>query len=115
MPAILTERKCEPCEGGVEPLATDAVRELMAALHADWKYDEARSLIFRHLEFPTFARTMGFANAIGWLSSVEGHHPQMTINYGSCDIQYRTTAIDGLSDNDFICAAKVDLLAKMEI
>ena len=111
MPVSLLERKCKPCEGGVKPLGRIAAQELLGALHADWKYDEANSRISRFFEFPSFARTIAFANAVAWVATTEGHHPEMTINYSTAMVIYRTTSIDGLSDNDFICAAKVDRLA----
>jgi 4a-hydroxytetrahydrobiopterin dehydratase len=110
MSESLADRTCKPCEGGVQPLAAEAATELLSALHADWTYDETAAEISRLFEFPSFARTIAFANAVAWIATVEGHHPEMTVNYGNCRVMYRTTAIDGLSDNDFICAAKVDLL-----
>jgi len=110
MSESLAERKCKPCEGGVQPLDAAAAKELLASLHASWSYRESASLISRLFEFPTFSRTIAFANAVAWIATVEGHHPEMTVNYGSCRVMYRTSAIDGLSDNDFICAAKVDRL-----
>lgn len=93
------------------PLGEEEAQELLGALHAGWSHDVQRSQISRLFEFPSFARTIAFANAVAWIATVEGHHPEMTVNYSSCLISYRTTAIDGLSDNDFICAAKVDRLA----
>lgn len=106
----LANRKCKPCEGGVEPLGEAAVRELLCALHSDWSFDAQHAQIARLFEFPSFARTIAFSNAVAWIATIEGHHPEMTVNYSTCLVAYRTTAIDGLSDNDFICAAKVDRL-----
>jgi 4a-hydroxytetrahydrobiopterin dehydratase len=111
MSGSLAEQKCKPCEGGVEPLGRDAAKELLKALHSDWSYDEAASQISRLFEFSSFARTIAFTNAVAWIATIEGHHPEMTVNYGTCLVSYRTTSIDGLSDNDFICAAKIDRLA----
>ena len=107
----LAERKCTPCEGGVEALNDAAAKKLLTSLHADWSFDSAKSQISRTFSFTSFARTIAFTNAVAWIATIEGHHPEMTVNYGSCRVTYRTTAIDGLSDNDFICAAKVDQLA----
>lgn len=107
----LLERKCKPCEGGVEPLTLDQAKELMAALHPDWMLAASGKSIRRDFEFSAFGRTIAFANAVAWVATTEGHHPEMTINYGSCRVCYTTTAINGLSDNDFICAAKIDRLA----
>lgn len=107
----LLERKCEPCEGGIDPLSADQAAALMAALHPDWRLSDSVKTISRAFAFPGFGKTMAFANAVAWIATVEGHHPKMTISYGSCHVSYTTTAINGLSDNDFICAAKIDRMA----
>jgi 4a-hydroxytetrahydrobiopterin dehydratase len=108
----LASKKCKPCEGGAQPLSMEQARELMRSLHDSWRLDEATATIERHFEFKAFSRTIAFANAVAWIATNEGHHPQLIINYGSCNVQYRTHAVDGLSDNDFICAAKIDRLAE---
>ena len=107
----LSERKCKPCEGGVEPLTLGQSKELMSALHEDWMLAESGKTISREFAFPGYGKTIAFANAVAWIATAEGHHPEMTIKYGSCYVHYTTTAINGLSDNDFICAAKIDRLA----
>ncbi len=111
MNAELLERKCKPCEGGVEPLNTEQAGELMSALHSDWQLSDAGECISREFQFAGFGRTIAFANAVAWIAITEGHHPEMTINYGTCLVRYATNAIGGLSDNDFICAAKIDRMA----
>ncbi len=107
----LHERRCKPCEGGVEPLSEAAVKELLAALDPAWMLAADGKSIKRSFSFPAFSWTMAFVNAVAWVATTEGHHPELTVNYGRCVVRYTTTAIDGLSDNDFICAAKVDRLA----
>jgi 4a-hydroxytetrahydrobiopterin dehydratase len=107
----LADRRCLPCEGGVEPLRPDQSAELLEALHADWSLSEEGLEIERTFEFPAYSRSLGFANAVAWIAIVEGHHPVLTLSYGSCSVSYTTHAISGLSDNDFICAAKIDRLA----
>ena len=107
----LASRKCKPCEGGVDPLTAAQAQELMPALQDGWHLGDDGKHIWRDFDFPAFGRTMAFVNAVAWVATVEGHHPEMTVRYGSCRVSYRTTAIDGLSDNDFICAAKIDRLA----
>lgn len=107
----LHERRCKPCEGGVEPLSTDQVSSLMAALHDGWRLSDDGKWIARLFKFPAYSRSLGFSNAVAWIATVEGHHPEIVLNYGSCEIRYSTHAIGGLSDNDFICAAKIDRLA----
>lgn len=87
-----------------------AVAQLLQALHPDWVLSSDRKWISRRLEFPGFARTMGFVNAVAFIAESEGHHPDLEVAYGHCVVQWSTHAVDGLTDNDFICAAKVDRL-----
>ena len=108
----LTDRHCKPCEGGVEPLQAEQARELMRALHPDWVLDENGLQISRTFKFPSYSYTLAFANAAAWIAVAEGHHPVLTISYGECQVSYTTNAIKGLSDNDFICAAKTDQVAR---
>jgi len=111
MAELLVDRRCHPCEGGVEPLSREQSEELMRALHDDWALSPDGLEISRSFEFPAYSRTLAFANAVAWIAVSEGHHPVLTIEYGRCAVSYTTHAIDGLSDNDFICAAKIDRLA----
>ena len=106
----LANRHCKPCEGGTEPLRSDQIDALLKALHDDWVLSDDGLEISRHFKFPAYSRTLGFTNAVAWIAITEGHHPDLTVSYGSCDVRYTTHAIGGLSDNDFICAAKVDRL-----
>lgn len=95
----------------MEPLRADQSSALLKALHSDWSISDDGLEISRTFEFPAYSRTLGFANAVAWIATAEGHHPVLIISYGSCAISYTTHAINGLSDNDFICAAKIDRLA----
>ena len=106
----LKERKCVPCEGGVRPLDAAQATGMMKLLHADWQLVEDGKAIRRALRFPDFWRTMSFVNALAHVANVEDHHPDLEIGYNYCRIRYSTHAIGGLSDNDFICAAKADAL-----
>ncbi|MGI9203646.1 MAG: 4a-hydroxytetrahydrobiopterin dehydratase [Woeseiaceae bacterium] len=108
----LADKKCKPCEGGVPPLSAEAATSLMDSLDAEWILETERGFIERTFEFPAYSRTIAFTNAIAWIATNEGHHPELTVKYGSCKVRYFTTAIAGLSDNDFICAAKIDRLAQ---
>lgn len=109
--AELAERRCKPCEGGVEPLSAESARELMGALHGEWRLSDDGRSIARVFRFPAYSWTIAFANAVAWIATTEGHHPRLVVEYGSCTVSFTTNAIDGLSDNDFICAAKVDRIA----
>ena len=106
----LAKQSCKPCEGGVEALSPEQTGKLMNALHEGWLLSADGLEISRLFEFPAYSRTLGFANAVAWIAIAEGHHPVLTISYGSCGVSYTTHAINGLSDNDFICAAKIDRL-----
>lgn len=106
----LTKRRCKPCEGGVPPLEPIVVRELMPALDDGWSLtDEAKSIV-RTFEFAGYHRTIAFVNAVVWVAESEGHHPDLEVHYGKVVVLYTTHAIGGLSENDFICAAKIDRL-----
>ena len=106
----LREKRCEPCEGGVPPLDEDAARQLLDALDSDWEIADDGKAIVRHFEFAGYHRTISFVNAVAWIAESEGHHPDLQVRYGKVEVLYTTHAIGGLSENDFICAAKIDRL-----
>ena len=106
----LSQRNCEPCEGGVPPLEPDAALQLLKALNDAWEISDDGKWIRRVFNFSGFNRTMGFVNAVAWIANTEGHHPDLEVSYRTCAVNYTTHAIDGLSENDFICAAKIDRL-----
>jgi len=106
----LTEQSCKPCEGGVSPLTRDEAEALMAQLHEDWSLTEDATEIRRDFHFKGFNRTMGFVNAVAWIANSENHHPDLEVGWGHCLVRFSTHAIGGLSQNDFICAAKTDAL-----
>jgi 4a-hydroxytetrahydrobiopterin dehydratase len=106
----LVDKKCKPCEGGVPPLEPGVVRQLLLALHKDWSVSADGKWLRRDFVFSGFNRTMGFVNAVAWIANTEGHHPDLEVHYGNCVVNYTTHAINGLSENDFICAAKIDRL-----
>ena len=106
----LATRQCKPCEGGVEPLTGEQAQELLGELHGDWTISSDGLQIARTFDFPAYSRSLGFANAVAWIAITQGHHPDIVLTYGQCKVSWTTHAIGGLSDNDFICAAKVDLL-----
>lgn len=105
----LKEQKCEPCEGGTKPLERDRIDTLLAQVPG-WKVDDAGKKIFRRFEFKGFYKTMAFINAMAWVANQEGHHPDFEGGYNFCLVNFTTHAIDGLSENDFICAAKLNAL-----
>jgi len=104
----LTTRKCQPCEGGIPPLKREEAENLLKRLEQSWQL--ADNKISRIFSFENYYQTMAFVNAVAWISHREDHHPDITVGYNRCDIVCMTHAIDGLSENDFICAAKIDKL-----
>lgn len=107
----LAEKRCKPCEGGVPPLTREQCLELLRALDPSWSLSDDGLSIARSFEFPAYERTLAFASAVAWIAITEDHHPVLTLEYGRCHVRYTTHAINGLSDNDFICAAKIDRIA----
>jgi 4a-hydroxytetrahydrobiopterin dehydratase len=103
----LTSKHCKPCEGGVPPLTQTEIDALMKNLKG-WQQDGM--VIRKTYSFKNYYPTIAFVNAIAWVSHQEDHHPDLTVTYNSCSVAYTTHAIKGLSENDFICAAKVDAL-----
>jgi len=105
--ADLAAKKCKPCEGGVSPLKPPEIAALLGQLDG-WQLREG--VITKTYEFKNYYQTMAFVNAAAWVAHREDHHPDMTVGYSKCTVNYSTHAINGLSENDFICAAKLDAL-----
>lgn len=106
----LTQKQCVPCEGGVPALSAKEVQQYLKQLHSGWLVNPASTEIRRAFEFKDFYRTMSFVNAVAHIANREDHHPDLEVGYNYCRIRYSTHAIKGLSENDFICAAKIDTL-----
>src|SRR3970040_68668 len=106
----LTDKHCKPCEGGVPPLTQDEARNLLKQLDG-WELND--NVINKTFAFKNYSKPIAFVNAVEWMTHREDHHPDMTVGYSKCHVEYTTHAIGGLSDNDFICAAKVDALFKI--
>jgi 4a-hydroxytetrahydrobiopterin dehydratase len=108
MSSPLAEKKCKPCEGGTAPLARQAAEQLLTGLDRTWKLAADAHSIRRELAFKDFYRTMSFVNAVAHIANSEDHHPDLEVGYNYCRILFTTHAVKGLSENDFICAAKID-------
>ena len=105
----LAERKCQACDGGVAPLTRDAAEELRQELQSDWAINmDSGGTLRRAFAFRDFYRTMSFVNALAHIANIEDHHPDLEVGYNYCRVQFTTHSIKGLSENDFICAAKID-------
>lgn len=105
----LTQKSCKVCEGGTVPLDTRQANELLKQVPA-WRLNGPGTEIARTYEFKNYYQTMAFVNAAAWVAHREDHHPELEVGYKRCTVRYSTHAIGGLSENDFICAAKTDAL-----
>lgn len=106
----LSQRKCEPCEGGVSPMGEEEARKHLSMINDDWKMDSDGKRISRDFKFRDYYHTTAFINAVAWIAHCEDHHPDISFGYNQATVVYSTHNIGGLSENDFICAAKVDAL-----
>lgn len=106
-PIDLVAKRCKPCEGGVAPMSTAEIERMLGQLQG-WSYREG--VITKTFSFPNYWQTMAFVNATAWISHREDHHPDLSVGYNKCRVDYCTHAIKGISENDFICAAKIDAL-----
>lgn len=106
----LADRRCVPCEGGIAPLSAAEARAALAGLAPGWSLDEGAKALKRAFAFKNFYRVMSFVNALAHIANIEDHHPDLELGYNYCRVRYTTHAINGLSENDFICAAKIDRL-----
>ncbi len=106
----LAQKHCAACSPGTPPLAPERARELLPQI-PEWAVDGNR--IRRTYRFGNYYETIAFVNAAAWISHREDHHPDLTVGYNRCEVVYWTHAVNGLSENDFICAAKLDQLLKL--
>lgn len=105
----LTKKQCKPCEGGTAPLTETEAKALLQQT-PEWSLNEDGTEIHRAYEFKNYHQTMAFVNALAWIAHREDHHPDIEVGYKRCHVRYSTHSIGGLSENDFICAAKIDAL-----
>ncbi|MFO0512315.1 MAG: 4a-hydroxytetrahydrobiopterin dehydratase [Gammaproteobacteria bacterium] len=104
----LTEKKCLPCEGGVPPLPRAECERLLAELSPEWRISPDGAELQREFAVKDIYRTRSFGNALAHVANSEDHHPDIAVGYGYCRVRYSTHAVGGLTENDFICAAKID-------
>ena len=105
----LARRDCVPCRGGVPPLAADEVQTLLKELDR-WEVVQDHHLK-KNYTFKDFAGALSFVNRIGLLSEEQGHHPDICFGWGKVEVTIWTHKIDGLTESDFVLAAKIDELA----
>ena len=106
----LAARRCQPLKGAEHRLAGDAVAARLAALPG-WELVEDGLALRKTFRFPDYHRTMAYVNALAYVAHAEDHHPDLGVHYDRVVVRYSTHDVGGLSENDFTCAAKAELLA----
>ena len=107
----LVSKKCTACDASTPRLENGEAKRLLAELEG-WSTSADGKSILRTLRFKNYYETMAFVNALAFIAHREDHHPDLLVSYNSVEVRFATHAIGGLSENDFICAAKVDALLK---
>ncbi|AXK71697.1 4a-hydroxytetrahydrobiopterin dehydratase [Lysobacter sp. TY2-98] len=111
MPSNLAQQHCTPRRGAEHRIDPSKVAEILRDL-PDWKLVEDGQAITRTFRFPDYYRTMAFVNALAYIAHEQDHHPDLGVHYDRCVVRYSTHDVGGLSENDFICAAKADALVR---
>jgi 4a-hydroxytetrahydrobiopterin dehydratase len=109
MEELLAQKRCTPCEGGALPLQGKALHALRAGLGEGWAvFDEVR--LEREFKFKNFREALAFTNAVGEIAEAQNHHPDIYLAWGKVRVTLSTHKVHGLTENDFILAAKIDAL-----
>ena len=106
----LRKKSCQSCEGIGQRFTQKDINKHMKMIDNGWHYDTQQRLIIRHFHFKDHFEAIAFVNAVAWISHGENHHPSIVVGYADCTVSYNTHALDGITENDFICASKVDAL-----
>jgi len=113
MESMLHEQKCQACEGIGKALNAEQIKNLFPQLDKNWQIKENNTSLHRVFNFKNYYQTMAFVNALAWIAHQENHHPDLIVSYNRCEVTWSTHALQGLSTNDFICAAKTDRLTQV--
>jgi 4a-hydroxytetrahydrobiopterin dehydratase len=105
----LKNEQCKPCEGYGQAFNATEIAAWLEKV-PEWQYNSKKNSIYRRFKFKDFFRTVSFVNAVAWIANQQNHHPTLEVSYSYCLIKFTTHALNGLSPNDFICAAKVNEL-----
>ena len=105
----LTDKTCIPCHGGIPALKKEVAEKLLIELGNDWSINKDGHL-YKQYKFADFMSAINLANKIAKIAEKEAHHPDLTIAWGSCLVEIWTHKINGLSESDFILAAKIEAI-----
>ena len=107
--ADLTRKSCKPCAPGTPALSREQAKDLLVQTPG-WSLNDTATELSRTFKFKNYHETMAFVNAQAWIAHREDHHPDLEVGYNRCHVRFSTHSIKGLSENDFICAAKLNAL-----
>jgi len=105
----LSQMKCKDLPAGTPPLGRARIDALLAEV-AGWSYDG--KVITKTYSFKNYYETIAFVNAVAWIAHREDHHPDLSVGYNRCRVDFSTHSVGGISENDFICAAKIEALSQ---
>ena len=108
---LLLEKHCKELPPGTPSLSSDAIERFLEEVEG-YAFDAGQKTISRRYEFSNFHETMAFVNALAWIAHREDHHPDLEVSYKFCRVTYSTHSVGGISENDFICAAKINALVR---
>ena len=106
----LTNKKCVPCESGTPPLQQERINELLKEIPL-WALKNGH--LYKKFKFKNFADAIKFVNSVAEIAEQEGHHPDFCVHYNKVEVEIWTHAVNGLSENDFILAAKIDKIVSL--
>jgi 4a-hydroxytetrahydrobiopterin dehydratase len=104
----LEQKRCLPCEGFGSTLDAQTAQKNLQELATGWQISPDNKSIFNDFKFKNYYHVIAFVNALAWIAHHENHHPDLEVGYNHCLVRYSTHALNGLTENDFICAAKTD-------
>jgi len=104
----LADKQCVPCKGGVAPLKGEQLKQLEEQVK-DWQVVDEHHLV-KMYKFPDFRKALDFVNSVGAIAEEQGHHPDLYLAWGKVEVKIWTHKVDGLTESDFILAAKMDKL-----
>jgi len=107
-PSDLAVRDCVPCKGGVPPMSRDGIASMLERLGPNGWRVEGTHHLEKEYPFPDFAQALAFVNRVGAIAEQQGHHPDLTLAWGRVGIKIWTHKINGLTESDFVLAAKAD-------
>lgn len=104
----LAQKKCQPCEGGTSPMTEKEAQGMLSQLADGWTVKTQPQRLYKKFSFKNFKQALAFVNKVGDIAEEEGHHPNIHFTWGEAELEIWTHEIDGLTESDYILAAKCD-------